>query len=355
MLPYDIHKLLKTAYTEHASDLHITVDSPPIYRMNGELRSFDNVLLTGATIEKMARRIVKKDDWETLIEDGEIDIAYSLEGVARFRINVYVQRNQIGFAARVISSEIPTIEQLQMPMILQKMSEKPHGLIIVTGPTGSGKSTTLAAMIDYINRNYSKHIITLEDPIEYMHNHLRSIVHQREIGSDTKSFSSGLRAALRQDPDVILVGEMRDLETISTAITAAETGHLVLATLHTNNASQTIDRIIDVFPPHQQKQIRLQLAAVLEGIISQRLFPRMDGAGRIAATEILINHPSIANLIRNEKVEQIQNIMQTSRASGMHTLEMSISELLAGGIISNDAAKPYLVNVGDYEWQYSNM
>ncbi|HEY4601061.1 MAG TPA: PilT/PilU family type 4a pilus ATPase, partial [Cerasibacillus sp.] len=260
---------------------------------------------------------------------------------------VYRQKQHVTFVARIIPDNIPTIQQLNMPPVLEQLALKPHGLILVTGPTGSGKSTTLAAMIDYINQREAKHIITLEDPIEYVHEHGKSMVHQREVGSDTLKFANGLRAALRQDPDIILVGEMRDLETISTAITAAETGHLVLATLHTNSASQTINRIIDVFPPHQQAQIRIQLADVLEGIVSQRLFPRAMGSGRIAATEILLNHPSIANLIRSEKVNQIKNVMQTSRPLGMHTLEMSIQELLAAGLINGETAAVYLNNVGD--------
>src|SRR5699024_6752624 len=220
----------------------------------------------------------------------------------------------------------------------------PHGLILVTGPTGSGKSTTLAAMIDYANNNFNKHIITLEDPIEYIHSHGQSIVQQREVGEDTNQFADGLRASLRQDPDIILVGEMRDLETIQTAITAAETGHLVLATLHTNSAAQTITRIIDVFPPHQQEQIRIQLASVLEAVISQRLFPRIDKIGRIAATEILISHPSVANLIRNNKIDQIRNVLQTSKALGMHTITMAIQDLMSRGIISQEDALPFITS-----------
>ena len=230
---------------------------------------------------------------------------------------------------------------------MYELAEKPQGLILVTGPTGSGKSTTLAAMIDYVNKKYAKHIITLEDPIEYLHTHEKSIVNQREVGVDTQSFANGLRAALRQDPEIILVGEMRDLETISTAITAAETGHLVLATLHTSSAVTTIDRIIDVFPPHQQGQIRIQLANVLQGIISQRLFVKKDGKGRVAATEILIQVPAVANLIRAEKVHQIQNVMQTSKTIGMHTLEMSIQKLIASGEISYEDAKQHLTE-GEY-------
>ena len=226
--------------------------------------------------------------------------------------------------SRVVPTKIPPLDDLNMPPILKKMVEKPQGLILVTGPTGSGKTTTLASMIDYMNKTMSKHVITLEDPIEYLHGHGNCIIDQREVGNDTKSFAAGLRAALRQDPDVILVGELRDLETISTAITAAETGHLVYATLHTSSAASTIDRIIDLFPPSQQSQIRTQLASVLVSVISQRLFPTADRSGRVAATEIMLNNAAVANLIRNQKIEQIMNIIQTSRAQGMHTLESSI-------------------------------
>lgn len=232
-----------------------------------------------------------------------------------------------------------------MPLILESLAKKPQGLILVTGPTGSGKSSTLAAMIHSINQSESKHIVTLEDPIEFLHSHGKCLVDQREVGSDTHSFASGLRAALRQDPDVILVGEMRDLETISAAVTAAETGHLVLATLHTTDAPQTIDRIIDAFPGHQQNQIRSQLASVMLAVVSQRLFPRATGRGRVCATEILVNTPAVANLIRTEKTHQLKNVMQTSRSLGMHTLEMSIREHLAGGLITSTAAKAYMSEV----------
>ncbi|MBE3555427.1 MAG: PilT/PilU family type 4a pilus ATPase, partial [Thermicanus sp.] len=273
---------------------------------------------------------------------GEVDLSYSLPGISRYRVNVYRQRGGVSIAARVIPSHIPSLGELQMPKVLREVAEKPHGLFLVTGPTGSGKSTTLAAMINYINETQAKHIVTLEDPIEYLHPHKRSIVDQREIGNDTMSFASGLRASLRQDPDVILVGEMRDLETISTAITAAETGHLVLATLHTNDAAQTVDRIIDVFPAEQQGQIRLQVAEVLIGILSIRLLPLAKGKGRVAATEILINTPAAANLIRQNKSHQLRSLMQTGRALGMHTMEMHIRELLATQIISPAVAGLYL-------------
>lgn len=345
---YEIEELLLDAHAHQASDLHISVNSPPILRIDGKLVPYGKIPLKNTETEEMAKNLLTEDKWIEFLEHGELDFSYAVENVARFRVNVYKQRQQVSFVARVIPKTIPTIEQLKLPPIIEKLSQKPQGLILVTGPTGSGKSTTLASMIDYINRHKSKHIVTLEDPIEYMHDHDQSIVHQREIGIDTDSFSKGLRAVLRQDPDVILVGEMRDLETISTAITAAETGHLVLATLHTNSAAETINRIIDVFPAYQQTQIRTQLASVLEAVISQRLFVQSDGSGRIVGTEILLNHPSVANLIRSEKIEQIQNVMQTSRSQGMHTLEMSIRSLLSSGKIEMEDARPYLLRAGEY-------
>jgi len=342
-----IIQLLEQSFEEKASDLHITVGLPPVFRKNGSLLSTGEENLNQEDTEEMLKEIVDFNKLEEFEEKGEIDFSYELPGLCRFRINAYHQQGQVSIAVRMIESKIPAIEQLGMPNILYTLADKPQGLILVTGPTGSGKSTTLASMIDYINTTKSKHIITLEDPIEYVHTHKKSVVNQREVGFDTLSFANGLRAALRQDPDVILVGEMRDLETISTAITAAETGHLVMATLHTSSAPTTIDRIIDVFPPHQQGQIRIQLANVLQGIVSQRLFVQSDSKGRIAATEVLIHTPSVANLIRNEKVHQLQNVIQTSRALGMHTLESSVQQLLTSGKISLESAKPFL-NVGDY-------
>lgn len=342
-----IKDLLLYAYEQNASDLHITVGVPPVYRVNGKLIQYGETFVTPDMVNKMVRELLPEPKMEEFDEKGETDFDYTLEGYCRFRVNAYHQRNAGAIAARLISSNIPTIESLNMPKVLYELAEKPQGLILVTGPTGSGKSTTLAAMINYINENKAKHIITLEDPIEYVHHHKRSIINQREVGTDTASFANGLRASLRQDPDIILVGEMRDLETISTAITAAETGHLVFATLHTSSAPTTIDRIIDVFPPHQQGQIRIQLANVLQGIISQRLFVKKDGKGRVAATEVLVGVPAVTNLIRNEKVHQIPSVMQTSRALGMHTLESCIQGLVSEGKISLEEARPYL-NVGEY-------
>ena len=337
-----IDHILRVSYELKASDIHLTVGVPPIIRINGELKQLGKEMLTPHDTEEMAKAVIPKNMWETFKENGELDFSYGIPGVSRFRVNTYFQRSCISLALRVVPSRIPTLEELKMPDVLKKIAEKPQGLVLVTGPTGSGKSTTLASIIQYMNQNMRKHIITLEDPIEYLHKHGHSIIDQREVGFDTKDFANGLRASLRQDPDVILVGEMRDLETIQTAITAAETGHLVFGTLHTSSAPTTINRMIDVFPPSQQQQIRIQLASVLVSVISQRLFQTIDRKGRRAATEVLLNNSAVANLIRNEKIHQIANVMQTSRAAGMHTLETSIMELIQSGAIAKEAAEPYL-------------
>nr|WP_249365544.1 type IV pilus twitching motility protein PilT [Cytobacillus citreus] len=336
---------MRAAFELKASDLHLTVGVQPIMRINGELKKYGKEILKPNETEGMARAIIPNHMWEQFKEKGELDFSYGIPGVSRFRVNTYHQRSCISMAIRVVPTKIPSIDELELPNILRKISEIPQGLVLVTGPTGSGKSTTLASMIQYMNNTMRKHIITLEDPIEYLHKHGNSIIDQREVGFDTMNFANGLRAALRQDPDIILVGEMRDLETIQTAITAAETGHLVLGTLHTSSAPATINRIIDVFPPSQQPQIRIQLASVLVAVISQRLFRREDREGRKAATEILMNNAAVGNLIRNEKIHQIINIMQTSRAQGMHTLENSIKDLVHAGIISKEAAEPYLQEI----------
>ncbi|MBT2681652.1 type IV pilus twitching motility protein PilT [Bacillus sp. ISL-35] len=337
-----IERLLQAGFELKASDIHITVGVPPVMRINGELRKYGKESLLPEETEGMARAIIPGKMWTRFKEQGELDFSYGIPGVSRFRVNTYHQRGCVSMAIRIVPTSIPTIEDLKLPEILKKISEKPQGLVLVTGPTGSGKSTTLAAMIQYMNETMRKHVITLEDPIEYLHKHGSSIIDQREVGFDTNNFANGLRAALRQDPDVILVGEMRDLETIQTAITAAETGHLVFGTLHTSSAPATINRIIDVFPPSQQAQIRIQLASVLVSVISQRLFPTIEKQGRIGATEILVNNSAVANLIRNEKIHQIISIMQTSRSYGMHTLEMDVKELVQKGMISRDSAEPYL-------------
>ncbi|WP_404337435.1 type IV pilus twitching motility protein PilT [Planococcus rifietoensis] len=337
-----IDKVLTQARNLNVSDIHLTTGIPPVFRMNGTLKRYGDENLTPDMTKEIAKALMPEILWQQFLDKGEMDFSYSLSGVARFRVNSFHQRGSISHAFRTIPTEIPTIADLQMPKTLANLAETQQGLILVTGPTGSGKSTTLAAMIRHINENLTKHIITLEDPIEYLHRHGSSIIDQREVGFDTGSFAAGLRAALRQDPDVVLVGEMRDLETISTAITAAETGHLVMATLHTSSAASTIERIIDVFPAGQQAQVRTQLAGILKAVVSQRLLPTADGTGRIAATEILINNPAVANLIRTEKVHQIPNVILTNRSFGMHMMVSSVQELLAAGKISRPTAQPFL-------------
>lgn len=340
--------LLIDAVERKASDIHLTVGAPPILRINGVMTTVSDQQLTNEDTSSIAKLLLRDADWEKFNQSGDIDTSYQLGDTSRFRVNVFKQKHYVTIVARIIPTIIPTIEQLNMPDILKKLTTKKQGLVLVTGPTGSGKSTTLASMIDYINQRESRHIITLEDPIEYLHQHKKSIVNQREVGTDTDGFAKGLRASLRQDPDIILVGEMRDLETVATAITAAETGHLVFATLHTNSAIQTINRIMDVFPANQQGQIRSQLASVIEGIISQRLLPTANGKGRVVATEVLTHSSAVANLIRSDKVDQITNIMQTSRASGMHMIDTSIKELLLEGKISEETSKLYVQETGAY-------
>ena len=332
-------ELLRQAYEHKASDIHITVNSPAIFRLHGEMKPVNGEVLTPYDTMELAKQLMSGEQYESFVEKGDLDFAYGIKGVSRYRINAYKQKGSVSLTIRLIPQTIPAMEELGLPAVAQEFANKPQGLLLVTGPTGSGKSTTLAAIVDYINRTRSEHIITLEDPIEFVHEHKRCIVNQREIGMDTASFGTGLRAALRQDPDVILVGEMRDLETISTAITAAETGHLVFGTLHTADAPQTIDRVIDVFPPEAQQQIRVQLAAVLLGVMAQRLLPTADGNGRVAAHEVLVNTPAVANLIRSEKVHQIRSVMQTGKAQGMQTMEMSLRELLQRGRITVLEAK----------------
>lgn len=334
--------LLRSAYELQASDIHLTVGAAPVFRIHGDLKRYGKEVLTPEETEQMVKAIISEPLWAPFKEQGEIDFSFGIPKVSRFRVNAFHQRNCVSIAIRVIPTKIPSLEDLSMPPVLKKIVSRPNGLVLVTGPTGSGKSTTLASMIDYVNKEMKKHIITLEDPIEYLHKHGKSIIDQREVGYDTKSFANGLRASLRQDPDIILVGEMRDLETIQTAITAAETGHLVLATLHTSSAPATIERIIDVFPAEQQPQIRTQLATVLAAIVSQRLFPTPDLRGRCAAVEVLMNNLAVSNLIRSEKVHQIVNVIQTSKASGMQLMADHVQDLVEQEALSRDAALPYL-------------
>ncbi|MCT4595186.1 MAG: type IV pilus twitching motility protein PilT [Anaeromicrobium sp.] len=340
----NIIDLLKKTVEAKASDLHITVAVPPVIRVNGNLERLDEKSLCPEDTISLAEELLTERQLEDLQEKGEIDISFSNPGLGRFRVNVYKQRGSYGIAVRSVALNIPTIEELGFPPVIRELSRKQRGLILVTGPTGSGKSTTLASMIDSINKERSSHILTLEDPIEYLHKHNKSIVNQREIGNDSHSFANALRAALRQDPDVILVGEMRDLETISIAITAAETGHLVLSTLHTIGAAKTIDRIIDIFPSNQQQQIRVQLSTVLEGIVSQQLLEKADGSGRVASLEIMTATTAIRNLIREGKTHQLQSSIQTGKKFGMKTMDNSLLELYNNMLIDRKTALTYAVD-----------
>lgn len=329
-------ELLELTVKEGASDLHLTVGISPIIKVNGKLVRLEHEILRPEDTEAYAREILQ-DAYEKYDAIGEYDTSYSIHGKGRFRVNIYKQRNSTSLAIRVISLDMPTLDSLGYPETLKDICNLKRGLVLVTGPTGSGKSTTLAALINEINSNRESHIITIEDPIEFLHKHNKSIVNQREIGKDTLSYERALKAALREDPDVILIGEMRDLETISTAITAAETGHLVFSTLHTIGAAKTIDRIVDVFPPHQQEQIKIQLASVLQIIISQQLVETVDG-DRNAALEIMVATPAIKNLIREGKTHQIESSIQTGSKYGMRTMDMELANLYREGIITQETA-----------------
>ncbi len=334
-----VDDLLEQVVVRGASDLHVTVGSEPVVRVNGRLERLEEFArLSPEDTQRMLYRILSTEQQKHFETKRQIDISYSIPGLARFRVNVYFQRESLGAAFRLIPAELKTLEQLGLPPVLKDFTTKPRGLVLVTGPTGSGKSTTLAAVIDEINRTRDDHIMTIEDPIEFLHRHKRCIVNQREIGPDAVSFAEALRGALRQDPDVILLGEMRDLETIGTALTAAETGHLVFATLHTQDAPSTVDRLIDVFPGAQQEQVRVQIAATLQGIVTQTLLPTSDGQGRVAALEVLLPDDAVRNLIRQAKVEQIYSIMQTNTGRGMQTLEQAMLELARYGKITTDVA-----------------
>jgi twitching motility protein PilT len=337
--PASIDRLLERMLELDASDLHLTVGSAPAYRVRGAIEPVEGEaeLDTDQTREALYG-ILTSEQQKQLELSRQLDFAYSLPGVARFRVNVFFQREALGAAFRLVPQEIRTLEELGLPTVLHTLAEKPRGLVLVTGPTGSGKSTTLAAIVDEINRTRAEHILTIEDPIEFLHKHKRCIVNQREIGPDATNFADALRAALRQDPDVILVGEMRDLETISTALTAAETGHLVFGTLHTQSASSTIDRVIDVFPPAQQQQVRVMIANSLQGVVTQALLPTADGAGRVAALEILLPDDAVRNLVRQAKVEQLYTVMQTSSSRGMQTMEQALADLVLRHVVTLDEA-----------------
>ena len=338
-LTFSIDDLLEQMVARGASDLHVTVGTPPAIRLRGHLERIDGVEpLTAEDTQLLLYRVLNSEQQKQLEIKRQLDFAYAVPGLARFRVNVFFQRESLGAAFRLIPHDIKSLEELGLPASLHEFTEKPRGLVLFTGPTGSGKSTTLAAIIDEINRTRSDHILTIEDPIEFVHKHKRCIVNQREIGPDATSFSEALKAALRQDPDVILVGEMRDLETISTALTAAETGHLVFGTLHTQSAPSTIDRIIDVFPPAQQEQVRIMIANSLQGVVTQTLLPTADGQGRVAALEILLPDDAVRNLIRQGKVEQVYSVMQTNTKNGMQTMEQGLADLVIRRVVTVEEA-----------------
>lgn len=326
--------LLTQAAELGASDLHLAVGQPPVLRLHGELMRMDMPPLSPADTSEMLEEVLQERQRETFDQLGEVDFSLSFPGIGRFRVNAFHQRGTIGLACRLIPQRILSLSSLGLPPIVDELANRRQGLVLVTGPTGSGKSTTLAAMIDKINRERAEHILTIEDPIEFLHRHQRSLVNQREVGADTKSYANGLRAALREDPDVILIGEMRDLETTAAAVSAAETGHLVLATLHTPGAAEAVHRILDIFPPHQQQQIRTQLALVLQAVVSQQLLRRADKPGRVVAAEILVVTSAIRNLIREGKVHQTRSMMQSGAQFGMQTMEQALQNLFQRGLIS---------------------
>jgi twitching motility protein PilT len=334
----DVTELLILTKELDASDLHLTVGVPPTLRVYGKLRKLDLPVLSADMIHQMLNDVLTDDQKARFEENRDLDFSLELENVGRFRVNAFVQRLGDAAVFRLIPEEIKSLDALGMPVILRTLAMKDRGLVLVTGPAGSGKSTTLAAMIDLINSERTDHIVTIEDPIEFVHHHKRCIINQREVGPHTKSFAAALRSALREDPDVVLVGEMRDLETISMALTAAETGHLVLATLHTNSAAQSINRIIDVFPPHQQEQIRVQLSEALLGVLAQTLLIRADQSGRVAAVEMMVATPGIRNLVREAKTFQIPSMIETGVKEGMVSLDQSLRDLLRRGLISQQEA-----------------
>src|SRR3954449_9453144 len=336
----DFSEILLAVVKNKASDLHLTAGSPPMLRIRGGLVAMEGMpTLTPTDTREIVYAILNNSQRQRLETDWQLDFAYSIPGVGRFRVNTYFQRGTLGAAFRLIPSETVPLEKLGMPAVIRDFARKPRGIVLVTGPTGSGKSTTLASIINEINETRDEHILTIEDPIEFLHNHKRCIVNQRELGTDAPSFALGLKAALRQDPDVILVGEMRDMETIGTALTAAETGHLVFATLHTQDAPQTVDRIIDVFPPTQQGQVRAQLAIGLQGVVTQTLLPTADGAGRCVAAEVLIPTPGVRNLIREGKTHQIYSLIQTGAEHGMQTMDSSLAGLVRENTITMAVAE----------------
>ncbi|WP_295100070.1 type IV pilus twitching motility protein PilT [uncultured Candidatus Kuenenia sp.] len=338
----DIMELLAFATKESASDVHISSGEPPMIRIHGDMRKIDMPPLMREDVHTVLYNILNDQQRKAYEEHYELDFAIAITGVGRFRVNAFLQNRGESIVFRTIPEKIPLLEQLNMPPIVAELTKKEKGLILLTGPTGSGKSTTLAAMLDLINREYKCHILTIEDPIEFVHKSKNSLVNQRELWSNTHSFANALRSALREDPDVILVGEMRDLETISLALTAAETGHLVLATLHTSSAPKTVDRIIDVFPAEQQQQIRTMLSESLQAVIAQQLIKRKEGLGRIAALEIMIGTPAVRNLIRENKIAQIPSALQTGRQHGMQTMDQALLDLCRNSLVSKESIRNFV-------------
>lgn len=345
----ELKDLLLLTIEKKASDLHLTENTPPILRIDGRLILTEFAKLTRDDTKRLIYSVLTNEQKEIFEKNWELDLSVAMQGMDRFRVNVHIQRGSVEAAFRRIPLVIPRLEDLNLPAIVADLAKKPNGLVLVTGPTGVGKTTTMAAMIDLINTERQDMIISIEDPIEFLHQNKRSIIKQREVFSDTKCFAEALRHALRQDPDVIFVGEMRDLETISTALTAAETGHLVLATLHTPDAPQTVERIIDVFPPFQQQQVKLQLSDCLQGVISQLLLPRASGVGRAVATEIMIGTPAIRNLIREQEIEQMPTLIQTGQQYGMRTMDKSLKELYRAGVISYETALSKAKHVEEFK------
>jgi len=339
-IPFDLERLLREMIETDASDLHITVGQPPTFRVHGELAPTPvETKLKPQHTEAVGRAVLDDEQWARFQEEKEYDFSFAVENLSRFRCNIFHQRGAVALAIRAIPYEIPAFHELNLPDVVPDFADLPRGLVLVTGPTGSGKSTTLAALIDKINQKRKEHIVTVEDPIEFLHSHKNCIISQREVGDDTNSFADALKYVLRQDPDVVLIGEMRDLETVQAALTVAETGHLAFATLHTKDAAETINRIIDVFPAHQQEQIRTQLASVLEGVVTQALIQRADRPGRIPACEVMVATPAIRSMIRDEKVHQMQNAMQAGQAEhGMQTLNDALEDLYTAGVIDMETA-----------------
>jgi|SRR5579871_1452960 len=344
-----LDELLEACVYNAGSDLHIKADSSPLVRIYGDLLPLDVDPLTPEEVRFLCMSALTETQRARFDEDMELDFAYEIKGLARFRGNIYMQRGNVGGAFRVIPYAIRTMEELQLPEVCRKFSERPRGLVLVTGPAGSGKSTTQAAMVDYINRSFPVHIITVEDPVEFVHTDQQALINQRELETDTLTFPNALRAALREDPDVILIGEMRDLETIKLAITAAETGHLVFGTLHTTDSVQTVDRVIDVFPTHQQQQVRMQMSSNLLGVISQNLVKRADGTGRIAVFETLVAIPAVRNMIREAKTHQISSLIQTGQRYGMQSLDQALAALVAQRVITYEDALSRAGNVIEFK------